>query len=180
LPFPPAWHQFPLSYNGRKGGITLSGVSLRRPFGLYPEEDTQKVTYRPTEKLDFEMAIAMFVAEPVDGATPIHAKDAADHVFGFVLHNDWSARDVQIYEMAPLGVFNSKSFMTTISPWVVTPDALQGCIANPPPSNATDINPILVCNESDHGLWDIELSSYVSRTSQSSLQTRLECIIYGS
>lgn len=118
--------------------------------------------YHATKELDFEIGLGMFAAKPLPRGQLVSATDVADYIFGFVLHNDWSARDIQRYEMVPLGVFNSKSFMTSISPWIVTLDALRGCQSDPPPSNKTSIHKMLLCDEQFHGLFDIKLSATIA------------------
>ncbi|KAH8689271.1 putative fumarylacetoacetate hydrolase [Phaeosphaeriaceae sp. PMI808] len=160
---PPQFYQFPLAYHGRVGGVAVSGTDFARPAGLFPD-DSGKITYQPSQALDYEIGIGTIIAEPLKKGKQLDAKSALDHVFGFTLHNDWSARDLQRYEMAyPVTVFHSKSFLTSMSPWVVTPEALRGCVAAPPLSNSTDIHPILECDEEKHGLYNIELAGKLTR-----------------
>lgn len=163
LPLVDAFYDFPLGYNGRNAGIAVSGSDVVRPIGLFPAVKGERATMQPSRKLDFELELAFFVSQPVARDRNITAKEAAAHIFGFVLLNDWSARDIQKYEMTPLGVFNSKSFSTAISPWVITLDALLGSTADPPPSNKTDISPFLICDDEDHGIFDITFTANVSR-----------------
>ena len=152
-----------MAYNGRTGGVEVSGNDIIRPSGLFPDPITGKVILQPSRQLDFEIGIGMFVGKPVEKGETITAQEASDHIFGLVLHNDWSARDHQKFEMAPLGVFHSKSFSTSISPWVVTLDALQACVAPPPPSNLTEIHPMLRCDDKNTGMFDVDLPATVSR-----------------
>lgn len=163
LPMVEAWYDFPLGYHGKNGGLDVSGADVVRPIGLYPKAKGQKATLQPCEKLDFEMELAFFISAPISKGKTVTAKEAAEHVFGYVLLNDWSARDIQRHEMTPLGVFNSKSFSTTITPWIITLDALRSSPTSPPPSNDADVSSFLVCDGKDHGLFDIDFTAKVSR-----------------
>lgn len=124
-PLSPNYHHQPIAYNGRASTVQPSGALVRRPAGvknfgrLAPEP-----RFGPSEWLDFELELGFFVGPGNRRGEPIPLPQAGRHVLGFCLLNDWSARDVQFFEMAPLGAFNSKSFATTISPWVITTDAL--------------------------------------------------------
>ncbi|KEF55920.1 uncharacterized protein A1O9_07500 [Exophiala aquamarina CBS 119918] len=152
-----------MAYYGRTGGLAVSPTDVVRPRGIYPGHEGERARLHPTRKLDFELELAFFISAPIPQGTIVTAKDAAEHIFGFVLLNDWSARDIQKHEMAPLGVFHSKSFQTSISPWIITLDALRGSSAGPPKSNQTKIESLLVCDDQDHGVFDLELSAKVSR-----------------
>ena len=105
----------------------------------------------------------MFISKPIEPGTVVSARDAAEHVFGYVLLNDWSARDIQGHEMFPFGPFHSKSFLTSISPWVISLDALKGSQCDMSASHQNPIADILQCDEKDHGLFNVELSVNVSR-----------------
>ncbi len=165
-----------MSYNGRLSSIAISRSPVVRPNGFFPNEGDKRPTFQPTQQLDFEIELGAFISTPIESGTTINAKDAADHIFGFVLLNDWSARDVQKFEMPPFGPFHSKGFITTISPWVVTLDALGSCRSGAPPSsNATDIHPSLVADETNHGIYEIDFTASVSRESGKILFTFLSC-----
>ena len=152
-----------MAYNGRISSVAASDTEVVRPKGFFANEGDLHPTYQPTQQLDFEVELGVFMSAPIKAGKTVSAESAGDHVFGYVLLNDWSARDIQKYEMAPFGPFHSKSFLTSISPWVVTLDALKGSLSKPPASNSTSIAPILVCKTTDHGLYDISLSARVSR-----------------
>lgn len=152
-----------MSYYGRNSALVVSGTDVVRPSGIFPAKEGERAHFHPTEKLDFEIELGFFISAPIPKSKIVTAKDAGEHIFGFVLFNDWSARDIQKHEMAPLGVFHSKSFQTSISPWIVTLDALQGCRAGPPQSNDTGIEPLLVCDPHDNGVFDMDFSAKVSR-----------------
>jgi len=153
-----------MGYNGRLSSITTSGADVVRPCGFYPADGQSRPTFQPTRQLDFEIELGAFLSKPVEFGTTVDAKTAAaDHIFGYVLLNDWSARDIQKYEMPPLGPFHSKGFITTISPWIVTPEALESSKAASPRSNTTQIHPKLFSDENNHGVYDIDLRASVAR-----------------
>lgn len=152
-----------MAYYGRNGGLAVSGQDVVRPRGIYPSSEGERARLQASRKLDFEIELAFFISAPIAPGEIVTAKEAAEHIFGFVLLNDWSARDIQKHEMAPLGVFHSKSFQTSISPWVITLDALRGSHAGPPASNSTEIESLLICDAADHGLFDLDFSAKVSR-----------------
>lgn len=152
-----------MAYNGRLSSLAVSETDIVRPKGFFPNEGDMRPTFQLTRQVDFEVELGVFISKQIDRGETVNADTAGDHIFGYVLLNDWSARDVQKYEMPPLGPFHGKGFMTTISPWVITLDALRSSLSRPPPSNLTNIDPMLVCNEGDHGLFDISLSATVSR-----------------
>jgi len=120
----PNWLEIPIGYNGRASSVVVSGTPIRRPRGQRKDPGLARPTYEPCRKLDIELETGFFVGVGSTLGSHIPAKNADDHIFGMVLLNDWSARDIQQWEYQPLGPFNSKGFATTISPWVVTMDAL--------------------------------------------------------
>jgi fumarylacetoacetase len=115
-PLLPNWRHLPVGYHGRAGTVVVSGTPIVRPWG-------QRPSFGPTEALDIELELGFVTGGPPRARIP--GADAAEHVFGFVLVNDWSARDVQRWEYQPLGPFLGKSFATSISPWVVPLDAVR-------------------------------------------------------
>jgi len=120
----PNWHHMPLAYNGRASSVTVGGTPVKRPWGQTRHEDGT-TEFSPTKCLDFELEFAIVIGSPNGLGRPLTVADAPSHIFGVVLLNDWSARDVQYWEMKPQGVFDSKNFMTSISPWIVAWDALE-------------------------------------------------------
>lgn len=124
---PPNYTHFPVGYHGRASSVVVSGTPIRRPWGQILEDPTaaSKVPIlAPSRRLDFEVEMGAFVCRPNDLGQPVPIDEADESIFGMVLLNDWSARDIQFWEIVPLGPFNSKNFATTISPWVVLADAL--------------------------------------------------------
>lgn len=122
-PLLPNYKHLPVGYHGRASSIVVSGTPIRRPHGQLKPDDAPP-TFGPCRLLDHELEIGCFIAGGNDFGSRIDVNEAPEHVFGIVLVNDWSARDVQKWEYVPLGPFNAKNFGTTISPWVVTLDAL--------------------------------------------------------
>lgn len=122
----PNWKSLPVGYHGRASSIVISDTPLRRPKGQTKPDGQETPSFGPTRLLDFELEMAFFVGGPeTELGCPIGIKDADNHIFGMVIMNDWSARDIQKWEYVPLGPFLSKSFCTTISPWIVTMEALK-------------------------------------------------------
>ncbi|XP_018019326.1 fumarylacetoacetase-like isoform X1 [Hyalella azteca] len=121
----PNWRHLPVGYHGRASSVVVSGTPIRRPAGQTRPDESQPPVFGPCKLLDFELEMAFFTGPGNDLGQPITMQQANDHIFGMVLMNDWSARDIQKWEYVPLGPFLGKNFGTTISPWVVTMDALK-------------------------------------------------------
>ncbi|WP_201619494.1 fumarylacetoacetase [Psychrobacter maritimus] len=120
----PNWTEMPVGYNGRASTVIVSGTDVIRPSGqLKPNADDRPI-FSPCKRLDFELETAFVVGRGNDIGQPIAVDEAAEHIFGMVLLNDWSARDIQKWEYVPLGPFNAKTFASEVSPWIVTMDAL--------------------------------------------------------
>jgi fumarylacetoacetase len=129
-PLTPNWRYMPVGYHGRAGTVVVSGTPVRRPCGQRRPSPVAPPEFGPTQRLDFEAEVGFVVGVPSDG--PVSAAGFAAHVFGVVLLNDWSARDIQAWEYQPLGPFLGKSFATSISPWVVPLEALEAArVAGP-------------------------------------------------
>ena len=123
-PLPPSWRQMPRGYSGRASSVVASGTDVTRPHGMIPEAGG-RATARPSAALDFEAEVGFVVAAATAHGERVPTAAFGDHVAGVVLVNDWSARDVQAHESVPLGPFLGKSFATSVSPWLVTLDALE-------------------------------------------------------
>lgn len=121
----PNWLHLPIAYHGRASSIVPSGTPIRRPQGQTRPEGSPAPIFGPTRLLDFELEMGFFIGPGNPLGQPIPINQAADHIFGLVLVNDWSARDIQAWEYQPLGPFLAKNFATAISPWVVPLDALE-------------------------------------------------------
>ena len=121
----PNWKYIPVGYHGRASSITVSGTNFHRPKGQMKHADAEVPTFGPCKLLDFELETAFIIGKSSKLGDSISTDEADDYIFGMVLFNDWSARDIQTWEYVPLGPFLSKNFASTISPWVVTLDALE-------------------------------------------------------
>src|SRR5690606_6838897 len=121
----PNWLHLPVGYHGRASSIILSGENIHRPMGQTKADDEENPTFGPSRLLDFELEMGFFIGTGNKLGNPIPINEAEDHIFGMVIVNDWSARDIQKWEYVPLGPFNAKNFATSISPWVVTMEALE-------------------------------------------------------
>lgn len=121
----PNWRHLPVGYHGRASSIIPSGVPIQRPKGQTLPPEAEKPVFGPTKRLDFELEMAFITGKPTKLGESISTENAEDYIFGFVLFNDWSARDIQKWEYVPLGPFLAKSFASSISPWIVTLEALQ-------------------------------------------------------
>jgi fumarylacetoacetase len=152
-PLLPNWRHLPVGYHGRSGTVVVSGTPVRRPRGQRPGPDGP--TWGPSARLDIELELGFVTAgAPNQLGEPIPIDRARERIFGFVLVNDWSARDIQAWEYQPLGPFLGKSFATSISPWVVPLAALEAHrVAGP----AQDPSPLEYLRTSEPWAFDIEL-----------------------
>eukprot|EP00775_Hariotina_reticulata_P010267 gene10267-10426_t len=152
----PNWVHLPVGYHGRASSIVPSGRAVHRPWGQMLPDGTSQPIQGPCQAVDFELETACVMGTGNELGTAIQADDASSAIFGLVLMNDWSARDIQKWEMTPLGPFNGKNWATQISPWIVSLEALEPfkCCATPqdPP-----VLPYL--EETDRHTWDIQLSA---------------------
>ena len=123
-PLLPNFRHLPIAYHGRSSSIIVSGTQVRRPRGQAKPRDAELPSFGPSHRLDYELEIGFYVGPGNALGRPVPIDEAEDHIFGLSLLNDWSARDIQLWEYQPLGPFLSKSFATTVAPWVVTLDAL--------------------------------------------------------
>src|SRR5438132_3707550 len=121
----PNWKWLPVAYHGRASSIVISGTEVRRPNGQTKSPDAAAPVFGPSKSLDYELEMAFLIGPGNSLGEPVPIDRAIDHIFGFVLMNDWSARDIQAWEYQPLGPFLAKNFCTSISPWVVTLEALD-------------------------------------------------------
>jgi fumarylacetoacetase len=128
----PNWLHVPIGYNGRASTVVVSGTPITRPLGQLKGPDDPAPRLGPSAKLDIEVELGAVVGTPNAMGRPITTAEAWEAIFGYVLVNDWSARDIQVWEYQPLGPFLSKAFATTISPWIVTRHALEPFRCAPP------------------------------------------------
>jgi fumarylacetoacetase len=123
-PLLPNYKWVPIGYHGRASSIGVSGESFPRPNGQIKSPDSDLPTVGPTRRLDYELEIGVFIGMPNERGEAVSMDEAESHVFGMALFNDWTARDIQPWEYQPLGPFLSKNFASTLSPWIVTTEAL--------------------------------------------------------
>src|SRR6266851_5834495 len=121
----PNWKWLPVAYHGRASSLVISGTEVRRPNGQTKPPDAAAPVFGTSKSFDYELEMAFLVGPGNSLGEPVSIDRAIDHIFGFVLMNDWSARDIQAWEYQPLGPFLAKNFCTSISPWVVTMEALE-------------------------------------------------------
>ncbi|MES2140912.1 MAG: fumarylacetoacetase [Bacteroidota bacterium] len=121
----PNWKHLPVGYHGRASSIIVSGTPFHRPKGQTKPADSDSPVFGPTKLLDFELEVAFIIGKQTQLGDSVSTAAADDHIFGLALFNDWSARDIQTWEYVPLGPFLAKNFASTISPWIVTLDALE-------------------------------------------------------
>jgi fumarylacetoacetase len=128
----PNWKHLPIGYHGRAGTVQVSGTPVVRPSGQRKAPSDDAPTFGPSQRLDIEAEVGFVVGVPSQLGSPVPISGFADHVFGVCLVNDWSARDLQAWEYVPLGPFLGKSFLTSVSPWVVPLAALEAARVTPP------------------------------------------------
>ncbi len=151
----PNWRHLPVAYHGRASTIVVDGTQIHRPKGQVVKGEEHQPIFGASQRLDFELEMAFIIGKENILGEAISIKEAEEHIFGMVLFNDWSARDIQKWEYVPLGPFLSKSFASTISPWVVTLEALEPFKVKPAPQEP-EVLPYLQYTESSH--YDIHLA----------------------
>ncbi|MDV7144223.1 fumarylacetoacetase [Tropicimonas sp. TH_r6] len=152
---PPNWLHIPIGYNGRASTVVVSGTDITRPVGQTKAPDADAPSFGPSKRLDIELEMGAVIGQPSTMGRPITVAEADAMIFGYVLLNDWSARDLQAWEYQPLGPFQAKAFATSISPWVVSRAALEP-FRRPTPPREKELLPYLT--ESGPMLYDIDLS----------------------
>ncbi len=152
---PPNWLHIPIGYNGRASTVVVSGTDIRRPNGQTKAPDADAPTFGPCKRLDIELEMGAIVGTSTDMGDTLSVAEADEMIFGYVLLNDWSARDIQAWEYQPLGPFQAKAFATSISPWIVTTAALEPFRTSTPPREK-ELLPYL--QEPKPMLYNIDLS----------------------
>jgi fumarylacetoacetase len=160
-PLMPNYKWLPVGYHGRASSIVLSGTPVRRPRGQLVDNPAGPPVYGESRRLDYEMEVGALVGPGNAMGEPIPAEQAAGHLFGVCLLNDWSARDIQTWEYQPLGPFLSKSFATSISPWVVTMEALEPFRCAPEPRPPSDPQPLPHLATGGQDAWSITLEVWL-------------------
>lgn len=153
----PNWKHLPVGYHGRASSVVVSGTDLHRPQGQTIPNDDEQPVFGPCKLLDFELEVGFLTGQGNALGDPISVKNAKDHIFGMLLVNDWSARDIQKWEYVPLGPFLAKNWATSVSPWIVTLDALEPFKTAAPNQ---DPEPLPYLQTKD-GWYDINLEVYL-------------------
>jgi fumarylacetoacetase len=164
-PLLPNYKWVPIGYHGRASSVVISGTPVVRPMGQMKPPESEAPVFGPTKRLDYEVELGFVVGPANRLGVPIPIHQGKNHLFGVVLLNDWSARDVQAWEYQPLGPFLSKSFATTISPWIVTLEALEPfrCAAfERPPGDPRPLPYLLNDDDQKSGGLQIDLEMYLS------------------
>ncbi|XP_056427521.1 fumarylacetoacetase [Hyla sarda] len=151
----PNWLHLPVGYHGRASSVVVSGTPIKRPKGQIRPSDDKPPIFDASKLLDIELEMAFFVGPGNDLGKPIPIQIADEHIFGMVLMNDWSARDIQRWEYVPLGPFLSKNFATTVSPWVVPMEALMPFVL---PNPVQDPTPLPYLQDKSNYTFNINLS----------------------
>ena len=157
----PNWLHLPVAYHGRSSSVVLSGTPIRRPKGQVQIGSQENPVFTASRYLDFELEMGFFIGPGSELGHPIPVDSASDHIFGMVLVNDWSARDIQKWEYQPLGPFNAKNFATSISPWVVPLDALEPFHCKGPEQSP---HPLPYLQAGGDMAYDIKLEVYLQNS----------------
>lgn len=161
----PNWKWLPVAYHGRASSIVVSGTDVRRPHGQTKAPDAAAPSFGPSRSFDYELEAAFLVGPGNTLGSSVPVDKATDHIFGLVLMNDWSARDVQAWEYQPLGPFLAKNFCTSISPWVVTLEALEAFRKSLP---AQDPEPLPYLRAAGDFTYDIQLEAHLQTAAMDS------------
>jgi len=158
----PNWKWLPVAYHGRASSVVISGTGVRRPSGQVKPPDASEPIFGASKSLDYELEMAFLIGSGNSLGEPVPIGNATDHIFGLVLMNDWSARDIQAWEYQPLGPFLAKNFCTSISPWVVTLEALEP-FRKPLPRQ--DPEPLPYLRAKNDFTFDIQLEAQLQTSS---------------
>ena len=166
----PNWLHLPVGYHGRSSTIIPSGIPVNRPQGQTLPNGAENPVFGPSKLVDFELEMAFITTNANDIGEPIPIEDAESYIFGLVLFNDWSARDIQKWEYVPLGPFLSKNFASSISPWIVTLDALEPFRTSGPDQSP---EPLPYLQFSGNRSFDIKLEAAIQpKDAQETVVTR--------
>ncbi len=155
----PNWLHIPVGYHGRSSSVIVSGTDLHRPQGQTKADDAEAPSFTPSRLVDFELEMGFFVGQGNDLGKPLSINSAEDHIFGLALVNDWSARDIQKWEYVPLGPFLAKNFGTSMSPWIITLEALEPFRTSGP--TQSDPEPLPYLKSSKPSTYDIHLEVHL-------------------
>jgi fumarylacetoacetase len=177
----PNWLHMPIGYNGRASTVVVSGTKVRRPRGQLKPPNVEAPSFGPCKRLDFELEMGVVIGQPSAMGEMLSEAQAEEMIFGFVLLNDWSARDIQQWEYVPLGPFQAKAFGTSISPWVVTREALQPFRVRGPEQSPLPLDYIRQKNTNNYDLdLDVSLRANGMSTPQSICRTNFKYMYWSS
>jgi fumarylacetoacetase len=168
-PLLPNYKYLPIGYHGRSSSLVVSGTPIRRPLGQCKALDAAEPVFGPSQRLDYELELAIWIGRGNPIGTPIPIDEAEQHIAGYGLLNDWSARDIQAWEYQPLGPFLSKNFGSTLSPWVITPEALTPFRIPQPSRPECDPAPLpYLTGAADQaaGAFDLDLEVWIHSVGQ--------------
>ncbi len=160
-PLMPNYKWLPVAYHGRASSVVVSGTPVRRPCGQTVEAPAGPPAFGPTRRLDYELELGAWLGPGNSKGEPIPAASAEDHLFGVCLLNDWSARDIQAWEYQPLGPFLAKNFATTVSPWIITMEALEPFRCEPPRRAEGDPEPLAHLRTGGRDAYSITLEVWL-------------------
>jgi fumarylacetoacetase len=164
-PLLPNYKHVPIAYHGRASSVRVSGTPVARPSGQTKDANELEPRFGPSRRLDIELELGVWIGPGNALGHPIPITEAASHIAGFCLLNDWSARDIQAWEYQPLGPFLAKNFMTSVSPWIVTPEALAPFRTSLPPRQPGDPTPLsYLVHEADQTAGALNITLEVSLT----------------
>lgn len=178
-PLLPNYKHVPIGYHGRASSVQSSGAPVRRPYGQRLPPNAQQPVFGPSQRLDIELELGVWIGRGNALAEPIAIDHADDNIAGLCLLNDWSARDIQAWEYKPLGPFLAKNFMTTISPWIVTAEALAPFRIPQPPRPAGDPAPLpYLLSDCDQakGAYAITLEVWIQTTAMRQAGIEPHCL----
>ena len=151
-PLLPNWLHIPLGYNGRASTVVVSGTEIHRPRGQIKSPTALLPSFGPCKRLDFELEMGVVIGQPTSMGDMLNEQQAENMIFGFTLLNDWSARDIQQWEYVPLGPFQAKAFATSISPWVVSREALEPFRARGPHQDPEPLSYLRQVGANNYGI----------------------------
>jgi fumarylacetoacetase len=161
-PLLPNYKYVPIGYHGRASSVRASGEPVVRPAGQRKPPEAEAPEYGPSRRLDYELELGLWIGRGNDLGCPIPIGEATEHIAGYCLLNDWSARDLQAWEYQPLGPFLAKNFLTSVSPWIITAEALAPFGKPMPPRPAADPQPLPYLNDPENRALDIQLEVTLS------------------
>ncbi|HEV7411985.1 MAG TPA: fumarylacetoacetase [Bradyrhizobium sp.] len=180
-PLLPNWLHIPIGYNGRASTVVVGGTKVRRPRGQLKPPNVEVPSFGPCKRLDFELEMGVVVGQPSPMGEMLTEQQAEEMIFGFVLLNDWSARDIQQWEYVPLGPFQAKAFATSISPWIVTREALEPFRVRGPAQDPTPLPYLKQAGANNYDMvLDVDLRTPQTNEPQNICRTNFKYMYWSS